>query len=152
AGQPAPARGRDAGQSQERGRRGCRQEPRDRGRSRADYVRGPTDGRHYRTGDPSAHPADGADVRPARARAHRCGEPAEGEVAGAFYFYTFQVSLPGLTGQSSIHGWWLLDRPVKPGDDSTVSVCAMECVRRLKRCAISKITAGRTSSIRTSSR
>src|SRR5215467_8236792 len=29
------------------------------------------------------------------------------------------VSLPGLTGQSSIHGRWLLDRPVKPGDDST---------------------------------
>src|SRR5712671_8020153 len=27
-------------------------------------------------------------------------------------------SLPGLTGQSSIHGRWLLDRPVKPGDDS----------------------------------
>ncbi len=30
-----------------------------------------------------------------------------------------QVSLPGLTGQSSIPGRWLLDRPVKPGDDST---------------------------------
>jgi len=29
------------------------------------------------------------------------------------------VSLPGLTGQSSIPGLWLLDRPVKPGDDST---------------------------------
>jgi hypothetical protein len=27
--------------------------------------------------------------------------------------------LPGLTGQSSIPGLWLLDRPVKPGDDST---------------------------------
>jgi hypothetical protein len=29
------------------------------------------------------------------------------------------LSLPVLTGQSSIHGRWLLDRPVKPGDDST---------------------------------
>jgi hypothetical protein len=28
------------------------------------------------------------------------------------------VSLPGLTGQSSIRGRGLLDRPVKPGDDS----------------------------------
>ncbi len=28
------------------------------------------------------------------------------------------VSLPGLTGQSSIPGRWLLDRPVKPGDDT----------------------------------
>jgi hypothetical protein len=28
------------------------------------------------------------------------------------------VSLPGLTGQSSTHGRCLLDRPVKPGDDS----------------------------------
>jgi hypothetical protein len=28
------------------------------------------------------------------------------------------VSLPGLTGQSSIPGRCLLDRPVKPGDDS----------------------------------
>jgi len=28
------------------------------------------------------------------------------------------VSLPGLTGQSSIHGRWLLRRPVKPGDDT----------------------------------
>jgi hypothetical protein len=27
--------------------------------------------------------------------------------------------LPGLTGQSSIRGRWLLERPVKPGDDST---------------------------------
>src|SRR5258706_15242011 len=30
------------------------------------------------------------------------------------------VSLPGLTGQSSIPGRWLLDRPVKPGDDSII--------------------------------
>jgi hypothetical protein len=30
---------------------------------------------------------------------------------------TFSLSLPGLTGQSSILSWWLLDRPVKPGDD-----------------------------------
>src|SRR6266849_7601154 len=28
------------------------------------------------------------------------------------------VSLPGLTGQSSTPGRWLLDRPVKPGDDT----------------------------------
>jgi hypothetical protein len=28
------------------------------------------------------------------------------------------VSLPGLTGQSSTPGRWLLDRPIKPGDDS----------------------------------
>jgi hypothetical protein len=28
------------------------------------------------------------------------------------------VSLPGLNGQSSINGLQLLDRPVKPGDDS----------------------------------
>jgi hypothetical protein len=27
------------------------------------------------------------------------------------------MSLPGLTGQSSTPGLWLLDRPVKPGDD-----------------------------------
>ena len=33
-------------------------------------------------------------------------------------FVCTSVSLPGLTGQSSIHGRWLLDRPVKPGDDS----------------------------------
>src|SRR6266849_2605919 len=26
------------------------------------------------------------------------------------------VSLPGLTGQSSVPGRWLLDRPVKPGE------------------------------------
>jgi hypothetical protein len=26
--------------------------------------------------------------------------------------------LPGLTGQSSTPSRWLLDRPVKPGDDS----------------------------------
>jgi hypothetical protein len=32
------------------------------------------------------------------------------------------VSLPGLTGQSSIHGRLLLDRPVKPGDDSIAGV------------------------------
>ena len=31
---------------------------------------------------------------------------------------TLFVSLPGLTGQSSTHGRCLLDRPVKPGDDS----------------------------------
>jgi hypothetical protein len=30
------------------------------------------------------------------------------------------MSLPGLTGQSSTSGRWLLDRPVKPGDDSKV--------------------------------
>jgi len=30
------------------------------------------------------------------------------------------VSLPGLTGQSSTPGLWLLDRPLKPGDDSEV--------------------------------
>src|SRR5258707_4043742 len=28
------------------------------------------------------------------------------------------VSSPGLSRQSRIHGRWLLDRPVKPGDDS----------------------------------
>ena len=37
-----------------------------------------------------------------------------------------QVSLPGLTGQSSIPGRWLLDRPVKPGDDSTEYVNLIE--------------------------
>src|SRR5260221_8740410 len=37
-------------------------------------------------------------------------------------FVCTSVSLPGLTGQSSIHGRWLLDRPVKPGEDSRVSV------------------------------
>jgi hypothetical protein len=31
---------------------------------------------------------------------------------------TLPMSLPGLTGQSNIHGRCLLDRPVKPGDDS----------------------------------
>jgi hypothetical protein len=30
------------------------------------------------------------------------------------------LSLPGLAWQSSTHGRWLLDRPVKPGDDSEV--------------------------------
>src|SRR5260221_6889891 len=29
-----------------------------------------------------------------------------------------RLSLPGWTGQSSIHGRCLLDRPVKPGDDT----------------------------------
>jgi hypothetical protein len=33
---------------------------------------------------------------------------------------TLLVSLPGLTGQSSTHGRCLLDRPVKPGDDTTI--------------------------------
>jgi hypothetical protein len=32
------------------------------------------------------------------------------------------LSLPGLTGQSSTPGQWLLDRPTKPGDDSHVYV------------------------------
>ena len=32
------------------------------------------------------------------------------------------MSLPGLTGQSSIPGRWLLDRPVKPGDDTMVEL------------------------------
>jgi hypothetical protein len=32
---------------------------------------------------------------------------------------TEQMSLPGLTGQSSTPGLRLLDRPVKPGDDRT---------------------------------
>src|SRR5271168_4666927 len=32
------------------------------------------------------------------------------------------MSLPRLTGQSSTPGRWLLDRPVKPGDDSAVCV------------------------------
>src|SRR5277367_6835343 len=32
------------------------------------------------------------------------------------------MSLPGLTGQSSTPGQCLLDRPVKPGDDSEVCV------------------------------
>jgi hypothetical protein len=35
---------------------------------------------------------------------------------------TLPVSLPGLTGQSSIPGLWLLDRPVKPGDDTKMDV------------------------------
>ena len=35
---------------------------------------------------------------------------------------TLLVSLPGLTGQSSTHGRCLLDRPVKPGDDSELCV------------------------------
>jgi len=45
---------------------------------------------------------------------------------------TLPVSLPspdlirGLTGQSSIPGRWLLDRPVKPGDDSTEYVNLIE--------------------------
>src|SRR5258708_2232668 len=48
---------------------------------------------------------------------------------------TLQVSLPspdlirGLTGQSSIPGWWLLDRPVEPGDDS------LELAKRIGKCA-----------------
>jgi hypothetical protein len=30
--------------------------------------------------------------------------------------------MPGLTEQSSTHGWWLLDRPVEPGNDGEVWV------------------------------
>jgi hypothetical protein len=33
-----------------------------------------------------------------------------------------KLSLPGSTGQSSNPGQWLLDHPVKPGDDSVVWV------------------------------
>jgi hypothetical protein len=33
---------------------------------------------------------------------------------------SLSMSLPGLTGQSSNHGLRILDRPVKPGDDSQV--------------------------------
>ena len=33
---------------------------------------------------------------------------------------TLLSPLPGLTGQSSTHGYWI--RPVKPGDDSEVRV------------------------------
>jgi hypothetical protein len=36
------------------------------------------------------------------------------------------VSLPGLSGQTSIHWWGLLDRPVKPGDDSRTGVNPIE--------------------------
>src|SRR5258707_13068549 len=32
--------------------------------------------------------------------------------------FTTPMSSPGLTGRSSIHGRCVLDRPVKPGDDS----------------------------------
>jgi hypothetical protein len=39
---------------------------------------------------------------------------------------TLPVSLPGLTGQSSSHGRCLLDRPVKPGDDSRVGANLIE--------------------------
>jgi hypothetical protein len=35
---------------------------------------------------------------------------------------TLSMSLPGLTGQSSTLGRCLLDRPVKPGDDSDEGV------------------------------
>ena len=35
---------------------------------------------------------------------------------------TLLVSWPGLTGQSSTRGRCLLDRPVKPGDDSELCV------------------------------
>ncbi len=45
------------------------------------------------------------------------------------------VSLPGLTGQSSTHGRCLLDRPVKPGDDSTVGCQPnRKCSRRARTC------------------
>jgi hypothetical protein len=43
------------------------------------------------------------------------------------------VSLPGLTGQSSIPGRWLLDRPVKPGDDSTEVNLIEKCTWRPRR-------------------
>jgi branched-chain amino acid transport system permease protein len=39
------------------------------------------------------------------------------------------VSLPGLTGQSSIPGRWLLDRPVKPGDDTGDGVEQVKTLR-----------------------
>ena len=35
------------------------------------------------------------------------------------------MSLPGLTGQARIHGRWLLDRPVKPGNASAENVDAI---------------------------
>jgi hypothetical protein len=35
----------------------------------------------------------------------------------SFARHKTSLSLPGLTGQSSTPGRWLLDRPVKPGDD-----------------------------------
>jgi hypothetical protein len=37
-------------------------------------------------------------------------------------FHRPPLSLPGLTGQSSTPGRCLLDRPVKPGDDSKVRI------------------------------
>src|SRR6267378_5081082 len=39
-------------------------------------------------------------------------------------------SLLGSTGQSSIPGRWLLDRAVKPSDDSIVSVILIEILQR----------------------
>jgi branched-chain amino acid transport system ATP-binding protein len=46
---------------------------------------------------------------------------------------TLPVSLPGLTGQSSIHGRCLLDRPVKPGDDRIEGVKLIEKCSRAAR-------------------
>ena len=49
-----------------------------------------------------------------------------------FGYVDLPVSLPGLTGQSSIPGQWLLDRLVNPpiksgeGDDSPLGVNALE--------------------------
>src|SRR5258707_13697711 len=39
---------------------------------------------------------------------------------------SYQVSLPGLTGQSNNPGQCLLDRPVKPGDDSLLGINLIE--------------------------
>src|SRR6266849_5388991 len=56
---------------------------------------------------------------------------------------TLPVSLPGLTGQSSNPGRWLLDRPVKPGDDSTEEVNLIEKSSRLVQSSIpSALSAG----------
>jgi hypothetical protein len=62
------------------------------------------------------------------------GRPDQGERGdrGLTHFpiaSTLLLSLPGLTGQSSTQGRRLLDRPVKPGDDSEVSLDPNENAR-----------------------
>ena len=51
-----------------------------------------------------------------------CVRPVVADLEHFLFRLILPVSLPGLTGQSSIHGRCLLDRPVKPGDDSIVRI------------------------------
>jgi hypothetical protein len=53
---------------------------------------------------------------------------------------TYRVSLPGLTGQSSTQGPCLLDRPVKPGDDSAMWLKRGKALTRQQMSRVSRET------------